>query len=252
MTLFSFRSFAAAATFVVLAGIVHAQTAIISKARAYLGPEAALDAVKTVHYKGTLVATDPVDATKETKAQIDIIFQKPEQQRLTLTTDKAIEVTGLNGYDAWQRVTDVKDPSKWKQSLASTTQIKSMRANTWENVSFFRGIETRGGRLEVMGPGTVDGVACQKVAFIHGPNLVFIRYFDEATGKLMLTETEAGSTIREEGEQMVNGIRYPKKIINKSKNAAGKESVVTINFEEIKLNETFPSSMFAIPSLERK
>lgn len=249
---FPSRYLAAAAALFLLAGTAHAQTAIINKARAYLGTEAALDAVTTVHYKGTVIATDPKDATKETRAAIDIIFQKPEQQRLTLTSDKTLEVTGLNGYDAWQRVQELTDKTKWRQTLAPPDQIKRMRANTWENVSFFRGIETRGGRLEAMGPGTTGGIACQKVAFIHAPNILFIRYFDEATGKLILTETETGGTIREEGEQIVNGIRFPKKIINKSKTASGKETTVTIVFEEIKLNEIFPQSMFNVPSLDRK
>lgn len=249
---FPSRSFAVAAAFVALAGVAQAQTATINKARAFLGSEAALDAVKTVHYKGTVVSINPADPSKETKAAIDIVFQKPDQQRITITTDKTVDITGLNGYDGWQRVQEVLNPSKWTQQLAKPDQIKRLRANTWENVSFFRGIEKQGGRLEALGPVTIDGIACQKVAFVYAPNLVFIRYFDEATGKLVLTETETGNTIREEGEQTVNGIRFPRKIINKAKTAAGKESVITINFDEIKLNETFPASTFNVPSFEPK
>lgn len=252
MTPFPRRYVAVAFALILLAVPGHAQTAIINKARAYLGTEAALDGVRSVHYKGRFVETDPADPSKETRATIDIIFQKPEQQRIVLTTDKAVHTTGLSGYEAWQRIEDATNPAKWKQTVASPAQIKGMRANTWENVSFYRGIETRGGRLEALGQATVDGIACQKVAFIHGPKSVFIRYFDEATGKLVLTETESGATIREEGEQIVDGIRFPKRIITKTKNAAGKESVITTEFDEIKLNETFPPSVFNVPGLERK
>lgn len=246
------RPLAVAAAFFALVGIAQAQTATITKARAYLGTEAALDAVRTVHYKGTVVSSNPSDPSKETKGQIDIVFQKPDQQRVTITTDKAIDVTGLNGYDGWQRVQEINNPAKWNQQLARPDQIKRLRANTWENVSFFRGIEKQGGRLEPMGPATMEGIACQKIAFIYAPNLIFIRYFDEATGKLILTETETGNTIREEGEQIVNGIRFPKRIINKTKTPAGKEVTVTINFDEVKLNENFPASFFNVPSFEPK
>ena len=42
-----------------LAVAAHAEPAIIAKARAFLGAESALDAVKSVHYIGTLVTADP-------------------------------------------------------------------------------------------------------------------------------------------------------------------------------------------------
>ncbi|HEX2851646.1 MAG TPA: hypothetical protein VHO24_00305, partial [Opitutaceae bacterium] len=187
---FAPRHLAVAAAFLALAGVVNAQTATLNKARAYLGPEAALDAVKTVHYKGTVTSKSATNPSKETKGEIDIIFQKPDQQRVLITTDKTVDINGLNGYDGWQRTQEVLNPAKWTQQLARPDQIKRLRANTWENVSFFRGIEKQGGRLEAMGPATIEGIACQKIAFIYAPNLMFIRYFDEATGKLVLTETE--------------------------------------------------------------
>lgn len=236
-----------------MATVVHAQTAIITKARAHLGTEAALEAVKSIHYMGKLVAVDDADPKKKTEATVDIIFQKPDRHRITVTSDKAIEVTALDGYEGWQRVQDVADPAKWRQTLATADQIKRIRANTWENVSFFRGIETRGGRIEVLQPTTANGVASNKLAFIYAPNIVFYRYFDEASGKLILSETENGSSIREEGEIVVNGIRFPKSIITTNKSTAGKTGpTVTITFDQIKVNETFPNSVFAVPMLNQK
>lgn len=233
-------------TFLTIAG--HAQTAIISKARAYLGTEAALDAVKSVHLVGKLVVTDPANAAKKTEATVDIIFEKPDRHRITTTSEKTIEITGLNGYDGWQRVEDVQDKTKWRQYLASAQEIKRIRANVWENVSFFRGIETRGGRIEVMESTTIDGIACAKIAFIYAPNIIFYRFFNPETGKLVQTETEGGSVIREEGEMMVSGIRFPKRIVTTNKDPKTKTPVVTITFDQIKVNETFPDSLFAIPS----
>ena len=66
---------------------------------------------------------------------------------------------------------------------------------------FFRGLDRFGVKIEDLGTANVEGVACQKIAFIHGPNIVFTRYFETATGRLVLTETEAGGVIRERMER---------------------------------------------------
>jgi outer membrane lipoprotein-sorting protein len=231
-----------------------AEPPIIAKARAFVGSEAALNNLKSVRYTGTLVTTDPKDPSKQTRAAMEIIFQKPEQQRIMATTDKTIEITALDGYDGWQRVQDAADPTKWRQTLLGTDQIKRLRANTWENLAFFRGIEKIGGKIEDQGTKTIDGVTCQKIAFIHGPNIIFFRYFDVATGKLVFTETEAGGTIREKGEMIVNGIRFPRSIITSTgtKDAKGEPQTVTINFEKITVNETIPPKEFAVPGFGRQ
>jgi outer membrane lipoprotein-sorting protein len=231
-----------------------AEPPIIAKARAFVGSEAALNNLKSVRYTGTLVTTDPKDPTKQTRAAMEIIFQKPEQQRIMATTDKTIEITALDGYDGWQRVQDAADPTKWRQTLLGTDQIKRLRANTWENLAFFRGIEKIGGKIEDQGTKTIDGVTCQKIAFIHGPNIIFFRYFDVATGKLVFTETEAGGTIREKGEMIVNGIRFPRSIVTSTgtKDAKGEVQTVTINFEKITVNEAIPAKDFAVPGFGRQ
>jgi len=67
---------------------VAAEPAIIAKARASLGTEAALNAVKSVHFVGTLVTADPADASKQTRAAVEIFFQAPEKQRIQATSDE--------------------------------------------------------------------------------------------------------------------------------------------------------------------
>lgn len=228
-----------------------AEPAIIARARAYVGTEAALNGVKSVHYVGTLVTADAANPGKETRAAMEIMFQKPEQQRIMATSDKMIEVTALDGYEGWQRVQDPADATKWRQTLLGTEQIKRLRANTWENLAYFRGIEKVGGRVEDQGTTTTDGITCQKLAFIHGPNIVFYRHFDVATGRLVFTETEGGGTIREQGEMIVSGIRFPKSIVTSSKNAKGEFVTVTINFEKIVVNQPIPATQFRVPALGR-
>ncbi len=226
-----------------------AEPAIIARARAFIGSEQALAELKSVHYVGTLVTADPADPAKQTRAAIEIIFQKPEQQRIMATSDKMIEVTALDSYEGWQRVQDPADSKKWRQVLLGTEQIKRLKANTWENLSYFRGIEQVGGRLEDQGTTTIEGITCQKIAFIHAPNIVFYRYFDVGTGRLVFTETEAGGTIREQGEMTIEGIRFPRTIVTSTKNPKGQEVTVTITFEKVTVNEVFPAALFAVPSL---
>ncbi|PTX92444.1 hypothetical protein DB354_14000 [Opitutus sp. ER46] len=230
-------------------GVRGAEPAIIGKARAYLGPEAALNSVRTLHYIGTVVTTDPADPKKETRAAVEILLEKPDRQRVTITTEAAIEATGLDGYDAWTRTTSTADRSKWSQTLLGADQIKRLRANTWEHMAFFRGLEQRGGRVEDLGTATVDGIACRKVAFIHQPNIIFYRYFDIAGGRVVYSETDAGVTIREQGEIYTNGIRFPKSIITVQKNASGQSQTVALTFDRVIVNEPFAPEVFAVPAL---
>jgi len=212
---------------------------VLAKARAFLGGESVLNSVTTIHFKGTL----EVDAS--TRLPVDIIFQNPYQQRITVTGPKVIEVTALDGYDAWQKRTNPANPTQWEVRLLDAGQVKRLRANTWENLSFFAGIEKKGGSVRPGGDATVGGVACVKLSFVHADDIVFVRYFDKATGRLVKTETEIGAEIREEGEMMVKGIRFPKKVVNKVPNGPA----TTIVFDQIEVNTRVPASEFAVPTL---
>jgi hypothetical protein len=221
---------------------------VITKARAYLGRDEALDAVNSVHFTGVMTTVeDLTEGAKPVNYAIEIIFQKPYQQRIEARSDKRVEITALDNYDAWRRVEDPKDPSRWRVDLLPKDPIKMLRANTWENLTFFRGLENKGGTIDDLGPTNVNGIACEKLAFRHEPTIVFYRYFDLVTGRLVLTETGSGSTIREEGEIMAGGIRFPKTVITTTKQADGKDRSVTVKFDKVTVNETFPSSMFAVP-----
>lgn len=240
-----FRAAALACVFTVPA--FAAEPAILAKARAFLGSESALEAVKSVHFTGTLVTSDPANPKQDSQAKIDIIFQKPDQQRITASSDKLIEITALDGYEAWQRFQDAKEEAKWQQTILGSEQIKRLRANTWQNLSFYRGIERAGGTVEDQGPATIDGIACQKIAFIHAPGIVFTRFFELATGRLVHTETDGGnSTMRESGELRVNGVRFPKSVVQTTK-SNGVTRTATITFDTVTVNETFPASLFALP-----
>jgi len=242
----SFLRLLAALSLVSMAAIVHAaEPAIIARARARLAPDAVLDAVKSIHYSGTLVGPDPAEPGKLLRQSIEIFLQQPDRQRIVVTSDKLIEVSALDGYDAWRRRTDAKDPTKWQQSQLSADEIKQLRADVWENLAFYRGIERVGGRVEDQGPATIDGIACEKIAFFHSATLVYFRYFAQTSGELIYTGTE-DNNIREQGEISAGGIRFPKAIVV-TQLSDGKKQRRTVAFDKITVNETFPDSLFAVP-----
>jgi hypothetical protein len=233
-----------------------AQTAeeVIAKARAYLGDDAALSAIHSVHFLGTLETQQITpEGSKPVKVAVEIIFQKPYRQRIIRTSPTAVQITGLDDYDGWQRTQNLNDVNNWQLTLLQPDVVKNLRANTWENLSFFKGIEQRGGNVQVIGPAAVDGHATIKVAFIHEPKIVFYRYFDSADGRLVLTETGLGDRIKEEGEIKVDGLRFPQKVtsVGKTTGANGQvvENPVVITFDKITLNEVFPEGFFGVPPL---
>jgi len=212
----------------------------IARARARLGSESALQGVTSVHFIGTI----EVDGANQ--RTMDIIFQKPMQQRFTFTSPELIEVLALDEYDAWQKRTNPKNLTQWQLTLLDANQIKRLRAQAWDNLNFLRGIEKMRGSVKVGGDATVDGLACVKLVFSYSDNIVLTRFYDKATARLVKTETEAGVEIREEGEVFVDGIRFARKVRNREKSGR----TVTLSFEKVILNETFPASDFAVPPLQ--
>jgi hypothetical protein len=219
----------------------HGQTADqwITKARARLGSESALQGMTSVRFIGKL------DLDGANARTMDIIFQKPLQQRITLTSPEVIEVMALDDYDGWQKRTNPKNPTQWQLTLLDGPQIKRLRAQAWDNLNFFRGIEKLRGSARLAGDATVDGIECVKMVFTYYENITLTRYFEKATARLVKTETDSGVEIREEGEMIVDGVRFPRKVSNREKNG----KVVTMTFEKIVLNEAHPASEFAVPAL---
>ncbi len=241
------RWFAALAVVSLLSLAAQAEPDIIGKARAYLGSEDALNAVTSVHFVGSIARDNPADPAHPIHGTIDIVVAKPYKFHVILTSDKVVEVDGLNGYDGWHRHEDRLDPSKWAETVAGVGAIHQMRANIWQNLAFYRQIDSDGPQIVDKGTVTSNGVLCREVSFIHDAKTTFNRFFDEATGRLVFTASGSGGEIREEGELRAGGIRFPKKLITTFAGGPGKVQVVTLEFSTITVNEVFPDSLFAPP-----
>lgn len=238
----------ALAGFAVLPAVA-AEPDIIAKARAYLGGDAALERVTALHYVGKLTLEESGKASDTGPVSVEIIFQKPSRQRSVIAAEKRIETTVLDGFDGWAKAQDPADPTRWNLSLMDADQIRSLRANVAENLSFFRNRDSRHCTIEDLGAAVVDGVSCRKVGYVYSAQIAFFRYFDAATGRLVLTETAQGETIREQGEIVAGGVKFPRTLITTLRRPDGSEQRVTIEFEKVTVNETFPDSLFVMPSL---
>jgi hypothetical protein len=223
-----------------------AEPAVLGLARAYLGPESTLNGIKSIHFVGTVQRVDPDQpALSPIVDSLDMVFAKPLRQRLVVVGPKASRTTVLDGYDAWDWLQERDDPTKFRLIWLTAPDIKTLRANTWENLYYYRGPE--GGAIEDKGPATVDGVACERVDFTHAPGIVYERYFDRDTGRLVQT-VKGAEQIRESGEIRADGIRFAKKIVSTTKNPDGKEVVTTVTFDSVVLNEPLRADFFAVPS----
>jgi hypothetical protein len=249
LTMVSFtRAFLLSSAFLLIgSSVVRADEATITRARAYLGSEADLAAVRSLVFKGDLTVVERTGGTP-IAAKLEIAFQKPDRQRITATAPDKIETTALNGYEAWQREIDPANPGAPRLSLLGRDPIKRLRANTFENLSFYRGIESVGGRIEERGTAKIGGLECVKLAFIHAPDVVFIRSFDRATGRLVQTETDNGGVIREEGEILAGGLRFPKRTITTNTLPDGSVRTISITFTEVLVNPVLPDELFMIPA----
>lgn len=223
--------------------------AVIAKARAFLGGDAALDAVNSIHITGSIqISETPAAPAGPGPSSVEIIFQKPSHHLLVVRTPQYVETTCLDDYFAWRRV-EPAGGGRIQNLTLGVDATRRLRASAWENLHFYRAAALHDGEIIDEGTAQVDGVTCRKVLFRYGPGIDYLRYFDVATGRLVQTEMPPSGVIREEGEFIVSGVRFPRVLKTHRTEPDGKTIVITVTFERIVLNETFPPSTFEQPLL---
>jgi len=214
----------------------------IRLARTHLGGDAALDRVNSLVYRGTFETADGV------KGQINITLKKPARQHLELIVDDTQRVTAINDFEGWERVAKISNPDDWSMVLIDFNEFRRMRANSWENLFFFRGIEQMRGKVVDRGLVPFDGRQAHLLVFEYDRNLSYARYFDPATGALFATVNDRGQEIREEGEMMVDGIRFPREIVSRLQD----RDVMRVRFTEIRVNPPVDDQLFEVAPIGRR
>jgi len=219
---------------------------VVTQARKYLGKDRDLDEVRTLHYRGRV---EVAAGGKTESGSFEMLLQKPLQNLTIQVIGDRRTTIGLDDMSGWVRVESVAKPALCRTEVLDLPQLRNLRAQTLENLLFFRGMDKSGVKVEFRGESVVDGRHVSTLAFAHPHGIVYSRSFDSATGQLLVTEVPGGVRMREEGDQLVSGIRFPKRLVSTNKNPDGSEAEVSIYFDEIKVNETFAPDAFAVPLL---
>lgn len=212
--------------------------AVLAKARKRLGSEAKLNGVQSLRFTGTITTVTGKSNT------IEIVLKKPYKQRQVFVGDKLVREIGLNDYEAWTKVYNKKTPHRYNLIPHTAEALRRIRASTFENLYFFFPFSNRWRKVEYLDRNDYDGLKVHRVKVSYG-KVYYLRYIEETTGQLVLTEVETGERIVEGGEIVAGGIRFPRTLTTFRK---GNE-VHRISFDEIQVNPVLDDSLFTLPPL---
>ena len=212
----------------------------IELARSYLGPDDKLDAIESVHYKGSLLYSTGDLGT------IEMVYQKPMQHRMVAVIGGRREVSVLDGSEGWTTFERVVDSVPLSIEIFDPIRILIMQASVREAFNFFRKPDTRNGEILYEGKETVNGRDCNVLTYHHGDGIAYQRYIDAETGQVHKTLDSKGVEYLEEGELIVDGLRFPKKLLSTFSTAIGDQSM-EFAYSSITLNEKLPDSDFVMP-----
>lgn len=216
---------------------------ILAKARAILGTEQKLNAVKTLQYEGRVYGADG-----EQQDSLDLTFKKPNKQMLIVESDKMKRSTGVNGFEGFVEVIDKTDTRRSGIVVLDYNRVRHLMANSAENLYFFEGPYHRpGGSITYEGTQTVRGKECYKLRFAYACGLYYIRYFDMQTFALVSTiNGENNQELIESETQTVGGIVFPSKVETYDEEG---DLIRTVVFEKILINEQVDDSVFDFPEI---
>lgn len=212
----------------------------IKLARAYLGDSDKLDSIKSIRYKGSLMYGSGSAGT------IEMVYQEPLRHRMVAVVNNRKEVSALNGTEGWTTFERVGDSLPLGMEIFDPMRILIMQASARDALGFYKKPATRSGNIYYNGKVTFKGRECVVLTYDHGDGVAFRRFIDAETGKLHRTIDTRGVEFYEEGEIVVEGVRFPKKLITAHATAIGTQTM-EFDFTSIELNRMLPASDFKMP-----
>ena len=212
----------------------------IELARSYIGSDDKLDAIDSVHYRGSLLYSSGDLGT------IEMVYQKPMRHRMVAVIGGRREVSVLDGSEGWTTFERVIDSVPLSMEIFDPIRILIMQASVREAFNFFRKPDTRNGEITYEGKETINGRECNVLTYHHGDGIAYQRYIDVETGQVHKTLDSKGVEYLEEGELIVDGLRFPKKLVSTFSTAIGDQSM-EFAYSSITLNEKLPESEFVMP-----
>lgn len=214
--------------------------ATIAKARAYMGGDEKLNEIKSILYKGTLLYSDGTTGTAE------IIFKKPYFQRFVAVLGDMKETTALNDLEAWRKQEKVGVPGIYSAGSYTPVEMYNMRASVWEYLNFYKKPTGPRKGVSYIDEVMIGKVPCVVLRYDHGDGIQFDRYFETETGRVARTVSTSGSLFVEEGEMMIDGIRFPKKLTTVFLTVPGDQKIEMV-YSSIKVNTEVDNKIFKFP-----
>ncbi len=213
---------------------------IIAKARAYIGGDEKLESIKTLTYKGTLLYSDGNTGSAE------IIFKKPYFQRFVAVLGDMKETSGLDDLEAWRKQERVGYPDAASVSVYAPAEMYNMRASVWEYLNFYKRPQGRKKGVKFLDFVTIGDLECVVLRYDHGDGIWFDRFFDKETGKVVRMISSRGAMFIGEGELMVDGIRFPKKLTTVFLTLPDDQKIEMV-YTSIQINKEFENEIFKYP-----
>ena len=211
---------------------------LIKKIRENIASPAKLDQINSLEYVGSFKNSD------EDFGSIVLSFQKPHLYRIE-RGELNKRITLLIGENiGFLRIKDL-DTDQFESAIMSPNKYKAYRSNAIETLYFYKTPPSENIILELGDELVWKGLKAIKVISKYPNNLIYIRYVDSKTGKILATVLPDGNKLVEEGEYIVDQIRFPRKLYTYNKKD---ELISTITFEKIKVNPKFEEDFFRYTS----
>ena len=207
---------------------------LIKKIRANIAKSVRLEQIESLEFYGHYKNVNNGFGT------IQVSFKKPYLQRIE-TSDLNKRTILLAGYDVGFAHTKNLETNEQNSTIMSLEFYNSLRVNSIENLFFYHPPPSEKVMVQLGGELDWDGVKAVKITFKYSNNLTYIRYVDSKTGKILATIMPDGNKVVEEGNYIVEEIRFPKKIHTFNEKD---ELISTITFEKININPKFNDEHF--------
>ncbi len=225
-------------------------SAVLQLARSKLGTEESLRRVQTLRYSGVFE-----NYVEKTQGTFIIYLKSKYKQRTEFQADGILRTTATDGFEGWTRVTklpqvDAGTKPEAAQKLEekvvplSASELKRLQYNAYDNLNFFSDLADIRGKVVLLGRVVQDGFLCYQVKFQFDDEIAVDRFFDTEDGSLVATKTLNNVFIRETGEQMISGIRFPRRV------DAYRDGFLLnrMTYTEIAVNEDIPDFIFSFPT----
>lgn len=215
-------------------------SAIIEKARKFLGGNEKLEQIHTLKYVGTINSPE-----RERAGSLVMELKKPLKQRIEIETPSGdVEVTAVNGYEGWILKQSAGEEAA-EIRVMTPDNLNRMLVSTWENLNFFKEPTEQHAKSIYQGVTEYRGRTVHELHVIYpGGTPTFKRFFDVQTGDLMGSLTDDGLEFIESGMILVDGLQFPRKI----EAYRGEKRVHVIEFDEVIVNPSLADDRFEYPT----